>query len=373
MAFFASLRREEERPVEIRFSLVERSKLERGEALSSSNKFLPFASEPELTVDVLVKLAGALDTRNSSLVVVREGRGYRVAGIAFFGWRASFLDPEPTSFPPPWSLTIVARQPGQLAIAHEGSVFARYIDGKIVPVEVTPMHVGQLSALIESRVRQHPGYQQHPDSYQGAYTACLERLLGLAEARGHGGAILWVPGELTAALPAIVDIRRSFLSAPDITAELTGIGAVNAHVHQVLDLAKNPRGPQWRATDALGIGFRGVGHRRLINDHLTLLAQLTRVDGALVIDEYLRPLGFSAVIKMTPEWTGPVENMSSLERGSVDLTKFGTRHRSAVTFAANSPGSIAFVISQDGAIRGMTRIGPKVLFWPDCLGSTALE
>jgi hypothetical protein len=367
IAFFASLRREEERPVEVRFSLLDREKLQGGEGLSTTTRFLPLSPEPDFSTDVLVKLSGALDTHNSSLIIVRNGPKYSVAGIAFFGWRSSYLDPETASCPPPWSLTVMARQPGHLAIAHQGSVFARYVDGTILPVEFNPLATSQLTTLIGKTIESHPGFLRHRQSYEGAYSACIDRLLALAEARGHGGTILWVPTALVPALPDWVDIRRRFDSAPDITNELAGIGETDANVHEVLKRAQTPGAGEWRAIDAMGIGYRGISHRRRVNEHLALLAQLTRVDGALVIDDYLRPLGFSAVIRTTQEWAGPVEGMSRLAPGLVDLTKFGTRHRSAVTFAANCAGSIAFVISQDGAVRGMTRLDSKVLFWPDCL------
>lgn len=372
VVFYASLRREEERPIEVRVSVVDRASLVDRKCFAPSVHFLPIDPEPEFTVDAVVKMSGAMDTRNSSLIVVSEENKYFVAGIAFFGWRASYLDAEAGHCPAPHTLTLVARQPGQLLIGHADGVVARFIDGRISLVEPTPFGTSILSAEFERRIREHEGFKKYPTSYWGAYTACLERLLVLAESRGHGGTILWVPKDRLNTLADFVDVRRKFADSPDIAKSLDQILDADRLVHRVID-AHRAKQSFISGLDSMSIPIRSVHFKKAINEHLAMLAQLTRVDGALVIDEFLRPIGFSAVIKTTPEWTGPIVNMSRLTPGPVDLTKFGTRHRSAVTFVANCVGAIALVISQDGAVRGMVRTNDQVGFWPDCFGSVFLN
>ncbi len=53
-----------------------------------------------------------------------------------------------------------------------------------------------------------------------------------------------------------------------------------------------------------------------------------------------------------------------------DLSKYGTRHNSAIDFVAAVPGTIAFVVSQDGPIRGFVlKDQDTILCWPDCTTS----
>ena len=47
----------------------------------------------------------------------------------------------------------------------------------------------------------------------------------------------------------------------------------------------------------------------------------------------------------------------------INLRKFGTRHRSAYRFCMSVPGSLAFIISQDGDIRVMHSSADDVFLW----------
>lgn len=56
-----------------------------------------------------------------------------------------------------------------------------------------------------------------------------------------------------------------------------------------------------------------------------------------------------------------------------DIDRYGTRHRSAMDFAASIDGSIAFAISQDGPIRAFRLASEAVVnVWPDCSASMFL-
>ena len=50
-------------------------------------------------------------------------------------------------------------------------------------------------------------------------------------------------------------------------------------------------------------------------------------------------------------------------RRYADYHSFGTRHRSMMRYCYAVPGSVGFVISQDGEIRAMTRVGDDLVFW----------
>jgi hypothetical protein len=86
-----------------------------------------------------------------------------------------------------------------------------------------------------------------------------------------------------------------------------------------------------------------------------LLTGLARIDGAVVLERGLAPRAFGAEIALAtaaadatvPLFTGP----DGRPAGSRSLASFGMRHRSAHRFCQAVPGSIAFVVSQDGDVR----------------------
>ena len=49
----------------------------------------------------------------------------------------------------------------------------------------------------------------------------------------------------------------------------------------------------------------------------------------------------------------------------VQLDSFGTRHRSAFRICSNYEDSLAFVVSQDGGIKAIMRVGADLLIWQD--------
>jgi len=42
---------------------------------------------------------------------------------------------------------------------------------------------------------------------------------------------------------------------------------------------------------------------------------------------------------------------------------YGTRHRSMFNYCAAHSGSVGFVVSQDGDIRAITKVGTKLVMW----------
>jgi len=57
----------------------------------------------------------------------------------------------------------------------------------------------------------------------------------------------------------------------------------------------------------------------------------------------------------------------------VPLERFGTRHRSAMRMCSSFEDCIALVVSQDGPVKVMKRVGTDVVMWNDvALGRFAI-
>lgn len=114
----------------------------------------------------------------------------------------------------------------------------------------------------------------------------------------------------------------------------------------------------------------GIAYRKAFLERLQFLAQLATIDGALVLTNELELVNFGATLK-AKKWEGDVKmgpNSSGVMSGECFLPlKYGTRHNSAINFAAACNGSIVFVISQDGPVRAFVSNGERGVFcWADC-------
>lgn len=95
------------------------------------------------------------------------------------------------------------------------------------------------------------------------------------------------------------------------------------------------------------------------------IASLTRVDGLVLLDSNLVLRGFGCKINNIPDL--PTLHLAGDEDGHTLGTdtaqRFGTRHQSMMRFCSQIPDSIGFVVSQDGDVRAMTRVGDNLVLW----------
>jgi hypothetical protein len=91
---------------------------------------------------------------------------------------------------------------------------------------------------------------------------------------------------------------------------------------------------------------------------------IASIDGALTTTPTFAPLGFGATLR-GDQWRGTCSMYPTPGAGGggkgFPIIRYGTRHRSAMNFAGACPGSIAFVISQDGPIRAFARANDRHL------------
>jgi hypothetical protein len=113
-----------------------------------------------------------------------------------------------------------------------------------------------------------------------------------------------------------------------------------------------------------------AAYRRLAYEMLQGIGQLAAVDGALVMDSGFAVLAFGTTLSAPDTASGAVagpDGFGRAEGGSFEIGRYGTRHSSAMHFAAAVPDSIVFVISQDGPVRAFRRRDEETVeVWPDC-------
>lgn len=178
-----------------------------------------------------------------------------------------------------------------------------------------------------------------PRLVRGAWGYILQRAIELA----HGGTFIVLPP--TVALSDVEsNLRVPFRTggsrdiADNLVQLLFPAGSDEDHVRRLQDVA------------------------HAIEDQSRSIAQLSSVDGCVVVSHRLGLLGFSGEIRVSDERDVPecaeLDPMAQGLRpiGSFDLRQHGTRHRSAARLCQQVPGLFAYVVSQDGNIRAFTRL-----------------
>src|SRR6185503_13504082 len=89
---------------------------------------------------------------------------------------------------------------------------------------------------------------------------------------------------------------------------------------------------------------------RAVFEWSRVIANLTAIDGAVVLDKRLGLVGFGAEVSAelpTPSRVWRALDTEGREREADDIEKVGTRHRAAYRFVQVHPQGIALVISHD--------------------------
>jgi hypothetical protein len=97
-----------------------------------------------------------------------------------------------------------------------------------------------------------------------------------------------------------------------------------------------------------------------------LMANLTAIDGAVVLDKRLGLVGFGAEVSAelpAPSRIWRAKDPDGTEREPDDIENVGTRHRAAYRFVHDHPQGLAIVISHDGGVSFVANHGGEVVFW----------
>ncbi len=97
-----------------------------------------------------------------------------------------------------------------------------------------------------------------------------------------------------------------------------------------------------------------------------LLANLTSIDGAVVVDKRLGLLGFGAEVSAelpTPRRLWRAIDTEGTVREQDDFENVGTRHRAAYRFVNDHPRGLAIVISHDGGVSFVANREGEIVFW----------
>ena len=347
--------------------------------------YVRLAEAIPVTVSNLVKIANASDPRTSSFAVYHDKRGHlSVWGLIDQGTRYHhFVNHDSETGP---------ERPGvfQASIAGIGNLVAHIEYERIAELKINTLLSDPLDVLWGGPVHHalEPGIRAYLDSVRGSLAAHLYkarshwdasltsqwisslcRLLLRVQNSRHGAALLITPDtslhgvnvtyrtdyqRLRSALEtwALMQIRLTYAS-DRIHTDYLDRSAEELPVDLYLDEAvhENDR----------------LDTRSELDGTIWFISLLTRVDGLVLMTPTLEVQGFGVEITYAEEPSGVFmagDRRATKKRlREVDYNHYGTRHRSMMRYCSQVPGSVGFVISQDGDVRVMTQVRAQLVMW----------
>lgn len=287
--------------------------------------------------------------------------------------------------PPPDRLTISSNSPGELVFSAAGNVFFSLRTGGLYFPSSDLLFNGLISdflapakaalysdaiTALKTKTWDEDGFDN--DYPQRLYSYCLSRVLSNIRDKGHGGTLIVVRDEITHDDPRLAD--RITLKYPSKYNHPWKLMVSSLELHRnyydlhfrLRDSEKGLTKSEYRRISIIERDMNEVEEH--LSECLRFLASLSSVDGAVVISDRFRLIGFGAeVIAQSPtlSYVKLALDGRGLKSLRTSIESYGTRHRSAFRFCSSYEDSIAFIVSQDGGIKAVKRHMKNVFMWPD--------
>ncbi len=224
-----------------------------------------------------------------------------------------------------------------------------------------------ISALLKHLYSHFPKtepIQEFEDNIRSLWMSVIQRLLFRIKGLKHGGAILIVPTASVKGLNTKYGLRYNRLNT-----------ALKRYA-----ICRYQQAITIRQAELPGHESNHLFRRKLttlnsecrecekeIEAAIWFVALLTRIDGLVLMNQALEVIGFGVEITAAKE---PLSVRKALTgdaakeaRKKFNYSYFGTRHRSMMRYCDANPGSIGFVISQDGDVRAVAKVDDDVCMW----------
>jgi hypothetical protein len=377
IAFHASLTSEEARPTRFRLLLMSAEALPERGAPNEGVLRLVFGRTRAATADELRQLAPAAPFETSLIGISPVEGKLRIWGLAHSGpaWLAPTWGGR--SVVPNWTYDPIVHVtgPGQVAVRCAGKLIGALEQGALVDALMDVFDSDWLPAMFdherEEVRREHAAQQARAPIPTDAAPSLvglvgqhmLRRAIQLVLGARHGGLILIadvLPGAPFAGLAGLSLKYRFDQSEP-------------AHRYrtlllQMLDrLANGSNNPSVDWADFAGDTSLDLEKlENAIFEMSRVIAGLTEIDGAVVLDKAFSLLGFGA--EVSSEIAPPARVWRALdpegaEREVNAVEDVGTRHRAAYRFVRQHPRGLAIVVSHDGGVSFVANRDGEVVSW----------
>jgi hypothetical protein len=402
VAFGASLSTQELYSIRLRIAYCNDDELKRDVELRKRNRPIRFNKPRPFSVSEIVQLAPAVDPRQlvigvrpTANVTKKDDTGaLEIWGVIDVGqnWWEFARGEETGSLggsPPPDCLIVSTMNPGSMVVSRAEEPIVSLEKGNLVlPIagvfQSGPVgdYLGAMSRDFYADLCIELGRSKFDpdgddDDYPGRFlNTFIERILLRIREDRHGGTLIIVPHEWDTKDGRLLDrlqIKYQTIDQ-DIWPLLVSYLSTDRRFYE-------DHLPAWhKKTISHGL-FSKMERLEgelddaadLIRDRVNFLASLANVDGCVVLTTRLSLLGFGAEIVAQSSALQYIKVADKPDASSArrrPITDYGTRHRSALRLCSSHEGVLAFVVSQDGAIRVAKRVGSDVILWPDIMGES---
>jgi hypothetical protein len=388
VAYFASLKTEEGKPLQLRIALVDPSnpdpinprwpRADRWKITRMPNR-LPY------TIPNLVKLARAADPWSSSLAVYFEPDG------TFFIWglvdqtvhfnTSLVREGEAGGYAPPGdeSELVIHGQVGRGGRQYLEDT--RLAQDRLVRRQIDVFWQGPISDRLSPGIEHNHAAvlksfgEDPPSEWDDVWLSALTdkwistlcRILISIQRYRHGGALLLSTKTSDLDVKYPINYRR-------LTTALVNLGIWKIRA----SLASDDIFENYMETDKESMPVMlhldetiAEGNSKDCESEITgcvrFISSLSCVDGLILANPDLSVRGFGVEIRTKKEATNVylATRATAISKGlkQVDPNHFGTRHRSMMRYCMAHPHSLGFVISQDGDIRALARVGRRLVMW----------
>lgn len=331
----------------------------------------------------LLKLAPAADPTQVLIGVYPKDSRLKIWGLIEAGteWWDFIRGQSSVAIAPPNAFTVSSKTPGQISITRSGILLLILDQGKVIDSSSEVFSKGPVADFLKKDSRK---FNQEirkrleadgldtkwigNDSSDTNITHFLQRIVNRVREKFHGGALIMVPDEIHANDTRLTDrVVIKYPCSYDCWSVLTDEYFTNIKSFELsAPLSKKKEMTSREYRDYQNARFEHERAEEMIKRAAGFLSSLTAVDGAVVITDRFRLLGFGAEIVAVSPSLKRVVMITDFEKSIGeyrDVELFGTRHRSAFRFCSSFENSVAFIVSQDGEIRIAKRVGSEVLVW----------
>lgn len=366
-AYYASLAREEGRPLRLRVGFIAPEGPGRPTEPSWGWWVLPFATPIPFEKYSLVKLAPSVDARQSVIAVTRIDGHLFIWGLINNGTSSINLREGRTARSTttgPDFVDVEALTPGVLDV-RIGSWTRRFLDGEI---DVSPVHPfrpnGPLADLIKAgsfAARVTPGL----------WSRTLRLLLGEMQRAKHGGTLFLHSGGERDWNDRGLQLKHRVRGEGLVLTNACYVASLREKTYEkdlgrmTMAEARPSEALTGRDANRMVVEASRDVHAEWL-DAVRWVASLAAIDGALLLGWTFAVRAFGVIV----ESVSRVEVTHASGQPQVwqpfPWERFGTRHQSAAAFCMSHRGSVAFVVSQDGAISVFRYREGRVVMWRPC-------
>lgn len=377
VAFQASLTSEEARLSRFRLLLTPVDALPEAGVPNQGVLRLRFTQSRSWHADELRRLSPSVSFETSLIGAHTEEGRLRIWGVAHSGpaWLAPTWGGR--SLVPNWTYDPIVHVtgPGYLAVRCAGKLVGALQRGALVDTMMDVFESEWLPALFADEREQiraeHAARQARTSSPTAADHSLvgrvgqhmLRRAIQLVRGARHGGMILVVDAGAVATANALAGLRLKYRFDPDEPSR-----RYRTLLLQILErVAATTSKPSVGWSDFASDASPGLEKLEAAVFELSrLIANLSEVDGAVVLDRGFGLLGFGA--EVSPDLPVPARvwrarDTECRERDLDDIENVGTRHRAAYRFVHEHPRGLAIVVSHDGGVSFVANREGEVVFW----------